>query len=160
MRGRPKQPRPGDSAQWGKRGVWPAATRARHAIAVWSPRAVCACGDALTSSSAVARRWQGVTNEHRWGPAEAPGKKSGDGAHQDGRATVGRREAVGAAVFNGGGVAPVVIDMRGGVLQLEGDPGVRRRRSIEGKSSSEGRSPKGGGRRRSGRGSNGEGGGA
>jgi hypothetical protein len=65
-----------------------------------------------------------------------------------------------AAVFNGGGVAPVVIDVRGGVLQLEGDPGVRRRRSIEGKSSSEGRSPEGGGRRRSGRGSNGEGGGA
>jgi hypothetical protein len=49
----------------------------------------------------------------------------------------------GAAAFNGGGVAPVVVDGGGGVLQLEGDPGVRRRRSIEGKSSSEGRSPEG-----------------
>jgi hypothetical protein len=46
-------------------------------------------------------------------------------------------------VFNGGGVAPVVVDEGGWVLQLEGDSGVRRRRSIEGKSSSEGRSPEG-----------------
>jgi hypothetical protein len=46
---------------------------------------------------------------------------------------VGRREAADAAVFNGGGVAPVVVDVRGGVLQLEGDPGVWRWRSIEGK---------------------------
>jgi hypothetical protein len=44
---------------------------------------------------------------------------------------VGRREAVGAAVFNGGGVAPVVIDEGGWVLQLDRDPRVRRRRSIE-----------------------------
>jgi hypothetical protein len=51
-------------------------------------------------------------------------------------------------VFNGGGVAPVVIDEGGCVLQLEGDPGVRRRRSIEGKSSSEWHSPEGGGQRR------------
>jgi hypothetical protein len=44
---------------------------------------------------------------------------------------------------SGGGVAPVVVDEGGWVLQLEGDPGVRRRQSIEGKSSSEGRSPEG-----------------
>jgi hypothetical protein len=75
-----------------------------------------------------------------------PGKKSGDGAHRDGRVTVGRREAAGAMVFNGGGVAPVVVDVRGGVLQLKRDPGVRRQRSIEGKNNSEGRSPEGGGR--------------
>jgi hypothetical protein len=43
-----------------------------------------------------------------------------------------------AAVFNGGGVAPVVIGECGWVLQLEGDQGVRRRRSIEEQSSSEG----------------------
>jgi hypothetical protein len=65
----------------------------------------------------VAHRWQGVVGEHRWGPGEAPGKKSGDGAHRGGRATVGRREAAGVTVFNSGGVTPVVVDMRGGVLQ-------------------------------------------
>jgi hypothetical protein len=46
-------------------------------------------------------------------------------------------------VFNGDGVALVIVDEGGWVLQLEGDPGVRRRRSIEGKSSSEGCSPEG-----------------
>jgi hypothetical protein len=56
---------------------------------------------------------------------------------------VGRREVAGAAAFNGGGVAPMVVDQGGWVLQLGGDPGVRRRRSIEGKCSSEGRSPEG-----------------
>jgi hypothetical protein len=91
----------------------------------------------------VARRWQGVLGEHRWGPGEAPDKKSGDRAHRGGRATVGRREMAGAAAFNGGGVAPVIVDQGGWVLQLEGDPGVRRRQSIEGKCSSEGRSPEG-----------------
>jgi hypothetical protein len=84
----------------------------------------------------VAHRRQGVAGEHWWGPAVAPGKKSEDGAHRGGRATVGR--------WDGSGVAPVVSDKGGGVLQLEGDPGVKRRRSIEGKSSSEGRSPEGG----------------
>jgi hypothetical protein len=56
---------------------------------------------------------------------------------------VGRREVADAA-----DVAPVVVDEGGWVQQLEGDPGVRRRRSIEGKSSSKGRSPEGGERRR------------
>jgi hypothetical protein len=58
--------------------------------------------------------------------------------------TVGRREAAGAAVFNGGRVAPVVVDEGSWVLQLDRDPGVRRRRSIEGKSSSEGAQRRGG----------------
>jgi hypothetical protein len=78
------------------------------------------------------------------GPREAPGKKSGDGAHRGGRAMVGQREVAGVAAFNGGGVTPVVVDEGGWVLQLERDPGVRRRWSIEGKSSSEGRSQEGG----------------
>jgi hypothetical protein len=78
----------------------------------------------------------------------APGKKSEDGAHRGGRESVWRREVAGAVMFNGGGVASVVVDESGWVLQLEGDPGVRRRWSIEGKSSSEGRSPERGGRRR------------
>jgi hypothetical protein len=91
----------------------------------------------------VAQRQHGVAGEHRWGPWEASGKKSGDGAHRGGRVMVGRREVADAAAFNGGGVAPVVIDEGGWVLQLEGDPVVRRRRSIQGKNSSEGRSPEG-----------------
>jgi hypothetical protein len=98
--------------------------------------------------SAVAHRRQGVAKDLEGATGEVPGKESRDGAHRGGRATVGRREVAGAAAFNGGGVAPVVVDEGGGVLQLEGDPGVRRWRSIEGKSSSEGRSPEGGGRRR------------
>jgi hypothetical protein len=39
----------------------------------------------------------------------------------------------------------VVVDERGEVLQLEGDPGVRRRQSIEEWSSSEGAHRRGGG---------------
>jgi hypothetical protein len=35
------------------------------------------------------------------------------------------------AAFNSGGVAPVVVDECGEVLQLEGDKGVRRGRLIE-----------------------------
>jgi hypothetical protein len=58
--------------------------------------------------------------------------------------TVGRREAAGAAVFNGGRVAPVVVDEGSWVLELDRDPRVRRRRSIEGKSSSEGAQRRGG----------------
>jgi hypothetical protein len=100
-------------------------------------------GGTLADGSTVAGRRQGVAGEHRWGPGEAPGKKSGDGAHRGGRATVRRRKMAGAAAFNGGGVALVVVDEGGWVLQLERDPGVRRRWSIEGKSSSEGRSPEG-----------------
>jgi hypothetical protein len=64
-----------------------------------------------------AGRRQGATGEHRWGPREALGKKSGDGAHRGSREMVGRRKAAGAAVFNGGGVASLVVDVRGGVLQ-------------------------------------------
>jgi hypothetical protein len=73
-----------------------------------------------------------------------PGKEEGAGVHWSGGPTVRRRKRCWAAVFDGSGVAPVVVDEGGWVLQLEGDPGVRRRRSIEGWSSSEGRSPEGG----------------
>jgi hypothetical protein len=48
------------------------------------------------------------------------------------------------AVFNGGGVAPVVVDEGDWVLQLKGDPGVRNRGPSEGRSSSKGHSPEGG----------------
>jgi hypothetical protein len=67
-----------------------------------------------------------------------PGKEERAGAHRNGVTTVRRCKRRRATAFNGGGVAPVVIDERGEVLQLERDPGVRRRWLIEGKSSSEG----------------------
>jgi hypothetical protein len=72
-----------------------------------------------------------------------PGKEGRAGAHRNGGSTARRRKRRRAVVFNGGGVTPVVIDEGGWVLQLKGDPGVRRRWSNEGKSSSEGRSQEG-----------------
>jgi hypothetical protein len=50
-----------------------------------------------------------------------PGKEEKTGAHQNGGPMVRRHKRCQAAVFNGGGVAPVVIDECGWVLQLEGD---------------------------------------
>jgi hypothetical protein len=67
-----------------------------------------------------------------------PGKEERAGAHRNGVSTVRRHKRRRAAAFNGGGVAPVVVDERGEVLSLEGDPAVRRRRSIEEWSSSDG----------------------
>jgi hypothetical protein len=72
-----------------------------------------------------------------------PGKEERAGAHRNDVPTVRRCKRRRATVFNGGGVAPVVVDEGGWVLQFEGDPGVRRRRSIEGRNNSEGRSPEG-----------------
>jgi hypothetical protein len=74
----------------------------------------------------------------------APGKEERVGVHRNGGSTARRRKQRRAAVFNGSGVTPVVVDEGGWVLQLEGDPGVRRRRSIERKSNSQGHSPEGG----------------
>jgi hypothetical protein len=48
-----------------------------------------------------------------------PSKEERAGAHQNGVPTVRRRKWRRAAAFNGGGVAPVVVDERGEVLQLE-----------------------------------------
>jgi hypothetical protein len=100
---------------------------------------------ALDGGAVGAGRQQGVAGEHRWGPGVAPGKEEGAGAHRNGGSTARRRKRRRAAMFIGGRVAPVVIDVCGWVLQLKADPRVRRRRSIEGRSSSEGRSPEGGG---------------
>jgi hypothetical protein len=74
----------------------------------------------------------------------APGKEERAGAHRNGGLTVRRQKRRRSAVFNGGRVALVVVDEGGWVLQLEGDPGVRRQWSIEGKTSSEGRLLEGG----------------
>jgi hypothetical protein len=91
--------------------------RAPHAHDVVTARGLHVrwCGGALTGGSVVARRRQSVAGEQ-----EGEG-----GTHRGGRATVGRWKAAGAAVFNGGGVAPVVIDMRGGVLQHQCGRGKR-----------------------------------
>jgi hypothetical protein len=75
----------------------------------------------------VASRQQGVAGDLEGGTGEVLGKEERAGAHRNGVPTVRRRKRRRAAVFNDGRVAPVVIDERGEVLQLEGDPGVRRR---------------------------------
>jgi hypothetical protein len=69
-----------------------------------------------------------------------PGKEEWAGTHRNGEAT---------QMASGGGVqrrrvAPVVVNERGEVLHLEGDPGVRRRRLIEECSSSKGAHRRGG----------------
>jgi hypothetical protein len=104
-------------------------------------------GGALTGGSAVASRWQGVAGDLEGGTGEVPGKEERAWAHRNGVPTARRRKRRRAAAFNGGWVAPVVVNKRGEVLQLEGDPGVRRRRSIKEWSSSEGAHRRGGGRR-------------
>jgi hypothetical protein len=73
-----------------------------------------------------------------------PGKEEKAGVHRNGVPTVRRRKRLWAMASNCGGVAPVVVDERGEVLQLEGDPGVRRRWSIEEWSSLEGAHQRGG----------------
>jgi hypothetical protein len=62
------------------------------------------------------------------------GHRGGAGQGKGGRGAPERWVNGGATqTASGGGVTPVVVDEGGWVLQLEGDPGVRRRRSIEGK---------------------------
>jgi hypothetical protein len=107
-----------------------------------SPRADRA-RDGEVARSSVAQRRQGVAGDFEGATGRVPGKEGRAGAHRNGGSTARRRKRHRAAVFNGGGVTPVVIDEGGWVLQLEGDPGVRRRWSNEGKSSSEGRSQEG-----------------
>jgi hypothetical protein len=136
------RPWPGGSAQ---RGKWPACPRHARApvtLTVWSPR-VGRHGGTLNGGSAVARRWQGVAEDLEGTTGEVSGKEERAGAHRNSVPTVRRRKLRRAAAFNGGGVAPVVVDECGEVLQLEGDPRVRRRRSIEGWTSTEGRSAEG-----------------
>jgi hypothetical protein len=74
-----------------------------------------------------------------------PGKEEGAGAHRSGGSMVRQRKRRRAAVFNGGGVAPVVIDEGGWSCSSRETRGVRRWRSIEEWSSSEGALTGGGG---------------
>jgi hypothetical protein len=78
------------------------------------------CG-VLAGGSAGARRWQGVVGDLEGATGEVPVKEERAGAHRNGVPTVRRCKRRRAAAFNGGGVALVVIDECGEVLQLEGD---------------------------------------
>jgi hypothetical protein len=71
----------------------------------------------LAGASAGAGRWQGVVGDLEGATGKVPGKDERAGAHRNGGSTVRRRKQRQAAVFNGGGVAPVVVDVCGGVLQ-------------------------------------------
>jgi hypothetical protein len=138
-----------EAAAWrlglaGKTARLPAARacagRARGVVTAHRPH-VGRRGGAFTSGLAVARRWQGVAGDLEGTTGVVPGKEERARVHRNGMPTVRRRKWCQEVAFNGGGIAPVVIDECGEVLQLERDLGVRRRQSIEGWSSSEGRSP-------------------
>jgi hypothetical protein len=73
-------------------------------------------GGVLAGGSAVARRWQGVAGDLEGAMGKVPSKEERTGAHRNSGLTVRRHKRRQAAVFNGGGAAPVVVDMRGGVL--------------------------------------------
>jgi hypothetical protein len=84
----------------------------------------------------------------RGATGRGPGKEERAGAHRNGGSTVRRRKRHRAAVFNGGGVAPVVVDMRGGVLQHRCGRGKRDLAPIWEWRSSEGAHRRGGRQRR------------
>jgi hypothetical protein len=115
-RSRPKQPRGRSLAarpSWenGPRG--PRQSRARRCgLRAW---------DITVARSSVTRRRQGVAGDLEGDIGEVPGKEEGAEAHRSGVLMVRRREWRRVAAFNGGGVAPVVVNKRGEVLQLEGD---------------------------------------
>jgi hypothetical protein len=85
-------------------------------------------------------QWQDLAGDLEGATGKVPSKEERAGAHQNGVPTLRRRKWCQAATFNGGGIAPVVVDEGRWVLQLEGDPGVRGWKSIEEWSGSEGRS--------------------
>jgi hypothetical protein len=75
----------------------------------------------LVGGSAVARRRQGGAEDLEGATGEASGKEERAGAHRNGVSTVRRSKRRRVAAFKGGGVALVVLDERGEVLQLKGD---------------------------------------
>jgi hypothetical protein len=97
--------------------------RAPGALAAWSPRTG-RHGAALVGGPMMANRWHGDAGDLAGPTGRTSGKEEGAGAHQKGGSTMRQREWRQAAAFNGGGVAPVVADECGEVLQLEGDKGV------------------------------------
>jgi hypothetical protein len=88
-------------------------------LTVWSPFVVRAWDGTVARSSAARWRLAGgkVLPEISRGPqGGVPGKEEVAEGHQNGGPTVRRRKWCWAAVFNGGGVASVVIVEGGGVL--------------------------------------------
>jgi hypothetical protein len=86
----------------------------------WRPgqRGKTACA---ARGNARAGRRQGVVGDLEGATGEVPGKEEGAGAHQNCGLMARRRKQRQVAVFNGSGVAPVVVDERAEILQLKGD---------------------------------------
>jgi hypothetical protein len=93
----------------------------------------------------VARRWQSVAGDLEGATWEVPGKEEGVEAHRSGVSMVRRCKRCRVVALNGGGVAPVVIDECGEVLQLEGDQWGEEATVDGGKEQLRGRSQEGGG---------------
>jgi hypothetical protein len=99
--------------------------RARSVVTARSPRAG-HHGGALASVSVTANRRQRAVGELVGATGWTPGTEEGARVHQKGGLTARRCKRRRAVVFNGGGVAPVVVDECGEVLHVEGDKGLRR----------------------------------
>jgi hypothetical protein len=70
----------------------------------------------IVACSPAARWWQGLAGDLKGATGDVLGKEERAGAHQNGVPMVRRRKRRRAAVFNDGGVAPVVVDKGGWVL--------------------------------------------
>jgi hypothetical protein len=76
--------------------------------------------DGAVARPTAATRWQGSRLEHHRPVTDAPGKKSGGGAHRGGGVTVGWRSQAWSMAFSGDGAGMVVADGQGIPLQLGG----------------------------------------
>jgi hypothetical protein len=118
MRGQPKQPRGRGLASQpsGENGLCSPRQRAHAAHApARSPRAD-RVWNSIVACSPAARWWQGLAGDLEGATGEVLGKEERAGAHRNGVPMVRRRKRRRAAVFNDGGVAPVVVDKGGWVL--------------------------------------------
>jgi hypothetical protein len=99
------------AAAWrlGPAGKMACVARGNAREPAWSPRADRARDGAVARSPMASRR-QGVVRDLEGATGEVPGKEERTGAHQNGGPMVMRCKRRRTAVFNGGGVAPVVID--------------------------------------------------
>jgi hypothetical protein len=101
-------------------GPWPSSPAEQTACAACCnarvPRAGRRSG-ILAGGSTVARQRQDVAGDLEGATGRVPSKEERAGAHWNGGSTVKWRKRRRAAVSNGSGVASVVVDMRGGVLQ-------------------------------------------
>jgi hypothetical protein len=74
-------------------------------------------GGALTDGPVVASRWQGVPQEHQWGPRVASSKAVEGGAHPNGGLSWRQWRSLRTAVFIGGERALVARSDGGAALQ-------------------------------------------